>query len=115
MSATQSTSAARLPVPVDSHRPFGDTRITELVARKQSLYLRAERIVGNTLLGKHALRFSIATRTAKVGLALTRTRFTGWLNSTKLHFSGETPVGPTFVGFSYSTGSSNAYEFIDAL
>ena len=79
-------------------------------------HVRAERIVGNAPLGLRGdLRFGVALETAKVGRPLTPTRFTGWLNSTTLYFGGETPVGPIFVGFGYSTnGSSNAYLVIGA-
>ena len=79
-------------------------------------HVRAERIVGNAPLGLRGdLRFGVALEAAKVGRPLTPTRFGGWLNSTTLYFGGETPVGPIFVGFGYSTnGSSNAYLVIGA-
>jgi NTE family protein len=59
------------------------------------------------------MRFGIALETAHRGDAYTETRRTGWLNSTTLYVGGETPLGPVYLGYGYSTsGAWNAYFFL---
>ena len=76
--------------------------------------LRAERILGTFPLGLRGdLRLGLAIETARRGVAFTETRHTGWLNSTTLYVGGETPLGPVFLGYGYSTGGVwNAYFFL---
>jgi NTE family protein len=76
--------------------------------------IRAEKIVGTLPLGLRGdMRVGLALEAAKVGQPYTETQRTGWLNSTTLYVGGETPLGPVYFGYGYSTsGSSNLYLFI---
>jgi NTE family protein len=76
--------------------------------------LRAERIIGTFPIGLRGdLRLGLALEAAKRGVAYTETRRTGWLNSATLYVGGETPLGPVYLGYGYSTsGVWNAYFFL---
>lgn len=44
--------------------------------------------------------------------AYSETNLKGWLDSTRIHLGGETPLGPVYVGCGYSTsGVWNEYLF----
>jgi len=59
------------------------------------------------------IRLGIALETAKRGLRYTETNLDGWLNSTTLYLGGETPLGPVYLGYAYSTsGTWNIYFFL---
>ncbi len=76
--------------------------------------LRAERIIGVMPIGiRGDIRLGIALETAKRGLRYTETNLDGWLNSTTLYLGGETPLGPVYLGYAYSTsGTWNIYFFL---
>ena len=77
------------------------------------LGVRAEQIVGNFALGLRGdMRFGVALETAHVGNFYTQTNLAGvqLLNSAAIYFGGETPIGPAYLGFGYSTnGASNLF------
>jgi NTE family protein len=76
--------------------------------------LRAERIIGVMPIGiRGDIRLGLALETARRGLRFTETRLDGWLNSTTIYLGGETPVGPVYLGYAYSTsGAWNVYFFL---
>lgn len=76
--------------------------------------LRAERIIGTLPIGLRGdIRLGLALEAARRGVAFTETRRTGWLNSTTVYLGGETPFGPVYLGYGYSTsGTWNAYFFL---
>jgi NTE family protein len=76
--------------------------------------VRAERIIGRLPLGLRGdMRLGLAVEAAQVGLRYTETRRSGVLDSTALYVGGETPFGPAYLGFGYSTsGASNLFLFI---
>jgi NTE family protein len=54
---------------------------------------------------------------AKIGRPFTETNLDGWINSTALYLGGETPLGPVYLGYGYSSsgstgGYSNLYLFL---
>jgi NTE family protein len=76
--------------------------------------LRVERIIGTFPIGLRGdLRVGLALEAAMRGEAYTETKRTGVLNSTTLYIGGETPLGPLYLGYGYSTsGAWNAYFFL---
>ena len=76
--------------------------------------LRAERIIGVLPIGiRGDIRVGLALETAKRGLRYTETNLDGWLNSTTIYLGGETPLGPVYLGYGYSTtGTWNVYFFL---
>lgn len=74
--------------------------------------LRAERIIGRLPLGLRGdMRAGIMVEAAKVGTPYTETNLRNWINSTALYIGGETPLGPIFLGYGYSTsGSTGGYS-----
>ena len=80
--------------------------------------LRAERIIGRLPLGLRGdLRMGLLLEAARVGTPYTETRLKGWINSTALYLGGETPLGPVFLGYGYSSsgdvgGYQNLYLFL---
>jgi NTE family protein len=76
--------------------------------------LRGERIIGVLPIGiRGDIRLGLALETARRGQRLTETALDGWLNSTTLYLGGETPLGPVYLGYAYSTsGTWNAYFFL---
>jgi NTE family protein len=76
--------------------------------------IRAEKIIGTLPLGLRGdMRVGLALEAGKIGQPYTETQRTGWLNSTTLFVGGETPLGPVYFGYGYSTsGSSNLYLFL---
>jgi NTE family protein len=78
--------------------------------------LRAERIIGTFPIGLRGdLRLGLALEAARRGRSFTETRRPGWLNSTTLYVGGETPLGPVYLGYGYSTsGVWNVYFFLGA-
>jgi NTE family protein len=80
--------------------------------------LRAERIIGRLPLGLRGdLRMGLLLETARIGTPYTETRLKGWLNSTAIFVGGETPFGPVFLGYGYSSsgdvgGYQNLYLFL---
>ncbi|KFB76436.1 MULTISPECIES: patatin-like phospholipase family protein [Candidatus Accumulibacter] len=80
--------------------------------------LRAERIIGHLPLGLRGdMRLGFAFEGAKVGTPYTETNLKGWINSTAIYLGGETPLGPVYLGYGYSTsgskgGYSNFYLFL---
>lgn len=73
--------------------------------------LRTEQIIGRLPLGLRGdMRLGLALEAAQVGTRYTETRRTGILDSTALYVGGETPFGPTYLGFGYSTsGVTNLF------
>ena len=75
--------------------------------------LRAERIIGSLGLGLRGdVRFGIALEAANVGRFYTETNLAkeSFLNSAAVYFGSETPFGPAYVGYGYSTsGASNLF------
>ena len=77
--------------------------------------LRVERIIGTLPLGLRGdMRLGLALEGSRMGRRFTETRLEPWQNSIGLYLGGETPLGPVFVGYGYSTtsGYSNAYLII---
>jgi len=78
--------------------------------------LRAERIIGRLPLGLRGdMRLGAALEAAKVGRPFTETELKGWINSTAIYLGGETPLGPVYLGYGYSSsggGYSNVYLFL---
>ena len=80
--------------------------------------LRTERIIGRLPLGLRGdLRMGLLLEAARVGTPYTETRLKGWINSTALYLGGETPLGPVFLGYGYSSsgdvgGYQNLYLFL---
>lgn len=81
-------------------------------------HLRAERIIGRLPLGLRGdMRLGFAFEAAKIGTPYTETNLKGWINSTAIYLGGETPLGPVYLGYGYSTsgskgGYSNLYLFL---
>ena len=80
--------------------------------------VRAERIIGRLPLGLRGdMRLGVALEAAKVGRPLTETELKGWINSSAIYLGGETPLGPVYLGYGYSSsgstgGYSNVYLFL---
>ncbi|EXI68969.1 MAG: NTE family protein RssA [Candidatus Accumulibacter adjunctus] len=78
--------------------------------------LRAERIIGRLPLGLRGdLRAGLMLEAARIGTPYTETQLKGWINSTALYLGGETPLGPAFLGYGYSSsggGFHNLYLFL---
>ena len=79
---------------------------------------RAERIIGRLPLGLRCdMRMGLAVEGAKIGTPYTETNLKGWINSTAIYLGGETPLGPVYLGYGYSSsgstgGYSNLYLFL---
>ena len=78
------------------------------------LGLRAEKILGHAPLGLRGdLRVGLALEAAEARKRFTETGRSGILDSTALYFGGDTPLGPAYLGFGYSTSRvSNLFLFI---
>ena len=76
--------------------------------------LRAEKILGRAPLGLRGdLRVGLALEAAEARKRFTETGRSGILDSTALYFGGDTPLGPAYLGFGYSTSRvSNLFLFI---
>jgi NTE family protein len=76
--------------------------------------LRAERILGYLPIGLRGdIRLGVALETAHRGIRYSETQLTGWLNSASVYLGGETPLGPLYLGYGYSTsGTWNVYFFL---
>jgi len=72
--------------------------------------LGAEQIIGRLPLGLRGdMRLGIALEAAKAGFRYTEQGSSGVLNSLAVYLGGETPFGPSYLGFGYST--SGVYNF----
>jgi NTE family protein len=74
--------------------------------------LRIERILGVLPLGiRGDMRLGLALEASRMGIRYTETTLSPWQNSIGVYLGGETPLGPVFIGYAYSTtsGYSNAY------
>lgn len=76
--------------------------------------LRAEQILGRPPLGLRGdLRIGLALEAAVVGTRFTETGRSGMLDSTAVYLGGDSPLGPIYAGFGYSTSRvSNLFIFI---
>lgn len=76
--------------------------------------VNAERIIGRLPLGLRGdMRIGLALEAAEVGHRYTETRRDGLINSTAIYIGGETPFGPTYLGFGYASGGvSNLFLFV---
>lgn len=76
--------------------------------------LRAERIIGTFPIGLRGdMRLGLALEAAYRGNPYSETGRKGVLNSTTLYVGGETPLGPVYLGYGYSTsGTWNVYFFL---
>jgi len=76
--------------------------------------LKVEKIIGTFPIGLRGdMRLGLALEAGYRGAAYTETKRTGVLNSTTLYVGGETPLGPLYLGYGYSTsGTWNAYFFL---
>ena len=74
----------------------------------------AEQIIGRLPLGLRGdMRIGLALEAAKIGSPYTETRHVGIMDSAAVYLGGETPLGPTYVGFGYSSsGVSNLFLFV---
>lgn len=75
--------------------------------------IRGEKIIGQLPLGLRGdMRIGVALEGGRVDDRYTETELDGWQNSFALYLGGETPIGPVYVGYGYSTeGMSNFYVF----
>ena len=73
-----------------------------------------EQIIGRLPLGLRGdMRIGLALEAAKVGSPYTESKRVGLIDSLAVYLGGETPFGPTYVGFGYSTsGVSNLFLFV---
>ena len=75
--------------------------------------VRAEQIIGTFPIGLRGdMRLGFALEGAHVGTYYTETNLSGTsiLNSAAIYLGGETPFGPAYLGFGYSTsGASNFF------
>jgi NTE family protein len=75
--------------------------------------IRAEQIIGTFPIGLRGdMRLGVVIEGAHVGKFYTETNLAGTniLNSAALYMGGETPIGPAYLGFGYSTsGVSNLF------
>lgn len=73
--------------------------------------VRGEKIIGRLPLGLRGdMRVGIGLETGKVDGRYSETTLDGWNDSIALYLGGETPVGPVYLGYGYSSGgSSNFY------
>ena len=82
----------------------------------QTLYnaMAAASIIGVLPIGLRGdMRLGLALEAAKRGIAYSETNLKGWQNSTSIYLGGETPLGPVYVGYGYSTsGVWNVYLFL---
>ena len=76
--------------------------------------VRGEQIIGRLPLGLRGdMRVGLALEAAKVGSRYTESNRVGVIDSAALYLGGETPFGPAYVGFGYSTsGVSNLFLFV---
>jgi NTE family protein len=80
--------------------------------------VRAEKIIGRLPLGLRGdIRLGLLVEGARVGIPYTETNLKGWINSTAIYLGGETPLGPVYLGYGYSSsgsigGYSNLYLFL---
>jgi NTE family protein len=77
--------------------------------------LRVERIIGTLPLGLRGdMRVGVALEGSRMVQRYTETTLKPWQNSIGIYLGGETPIGPVFVGYGYSStsGYSNAYLLI---
>ena len=76
--------------------------------------VRGEQIIGRLPLGLRGdMRVGVALEAAKVGTRYTESSRSGLIDSTAVYVGGETPFGPAYVGFGYSTsGVSNLFLFV---
>ncbi|PKO90728.1 MAG: patatin [Betaproteobacteria bacterium HGW-Betaproteobacteria-10] len=64
----------------------------------------AEQIIGRLPLGLRGdMRLGLALEAARAGFRYTESGRSGWLNSLAFYLGGETPFGPSYLGFGYST------------
>ena len=78
------------------------------------LGVRGEQIIGRLPLGLRGdMRVGLALEMAKVGSPYSESTRVGVLDSAALYLGGQTPFGPAYVGFGYSTsGVSNLFLFV---
>ena len=76
--------------------------------------VRGEQIIGRLPLGLRGdMRIGLALEAARVGTRYSESTRAGILDSTALYVGGETPFGPAYIGFGYSTsGVSNLFLFV---
>lgn len=78
------------------------------------LGLRTERIIGHLPLGLSGdMRLGFALEAAKVGMRYSESKSDGLIDSAAIYLGGQTPFGPAYLGFGYSTsGVSNLFLFV---
>ncbi|WP_434515062.1 patatin-like phospholipase family protein [Dechloromonas sp. ARDL1] len=76
--------------------------------------LRTEQIIGHLPLGLSGdMRLGFALEAAKVGMRYSESNRDGLIDSAAIYLGGQTPFGPAYVGFGYSTsGVSNLFLFV---
>jgi len=76
--------------------------------------IRFEKILGQLPIGLRGdMRAGLALEAGQVDGRYTEIELDGWQNSFAVYLGGETPIGPVFIGYGYSTeGVSNFYVFI---
>jgi NTE family protein len=74
-------------------------------------HLRAERIIGRMPLGLNGdMRLGFGLETARVDNNYTMTTSSEWLDSAVIYLGGETPLGPMYLGYGFtSEGDYNFY------
>lgn len=80
-------------------------------------HVRAERIIGRMPLGLNGdLRLGLGLEAAKLGTNYTMSVGDDWLDSGVVYLGGETPFGPLYLGYGFSTsGDYNLYLQLGAL
>ena len=78
------------------------------------LGLRTEQIIGHLPLGLRGdMRLGFALEAAKLGKRYSESKADGVIDSAAVYLGGQTPFGPAYVGFGYSTrGVSNLFLFV---
>lgn len=78
------------------------------------LGLRTERIIGHLPLGLSGdMRLGFALEAAKIGMRYSESKRDGLVDSAAVYLGGQTPFGPAYLGFGYSTsGVSNLFLFV---
>ena len=76
--------------------------------------LSAERIIGRLPLGLRGdMRIGLAFEAARVGQRYTETHLPSLIDSSSVYVGGETPFGPAYLGFGYSSsGVSKVFLFV---
>ncbi|MGL5986188.1 MAG: hypothetical protein ACRCZ5_04835 [Burkholderiales bacterium] len=76
--------------------------------------VRVEKVIGKLPIGLRGdMRLGLSLERGRVDGRYTETNLDGWQESYALYIGGETPIGPTYLGFGHSPhGMSNLFVFV---